>query len=277
LTLVDGGVIANSAVGAFDHFPASTGNARAIAVDVTGALAIEGAGSGIAATTQVGTTGNAGSVTVSAGRITIAAGGEVASTTAGTGAGGSVVVTTLGALVLDGAGNAATKIAASVTVPQSGPGGNVTVAAGSLTIEGGAGIASSSNGNGDAGSVTVNADRLLLNGSAAISTAARRASGGDIALTVGDLLALVGGEVTTSVKGKTANSNGGNIVIASGLTVLDHASIIAEAVAGHGGAITINQDGGAFIASAFPDSVVSATSQKGISGVVEIDGPGRII
>jgi hypothetical protein len=90
-----------------------------------------------------------------------------------------------------------TQIAASGTGPQSGPGGTVTVEAGTLTIEGGASstvgpgtggdvnitvssdivlpdpgpqITPQSTGGGDAGSITVSAVRLLMNDSAAIST-----------------------------------------------------------------------------------------------------------
>jgi large exoprotein involved in heme utilization and adhesion len=84
---------------------------------------------------------------------------------------------------------------------------------------------------------------------------------------VGDLLYLVGSEITTSVKGETGN--GGNITIDPQLMILNHSSIIAEAVAGHGGDITI--DAGQFIAST--DSTVSASSQLGISGTVLINGP----
>ena len=51
--------------------------------------------------------------------------------------------------------------------------------------------------------------------------------------------------------------------------MLDQSSIIAQAVEGHGGDIMI--DAGEFIASS--DSIVSASSQKGISGTIEIIGP----
>ena len=102
-----------------------------------------GSGSQIATLTEPGTTGNAGSVAVTAPRITIASGAEIASTTAGTGAGGSVLATTPGMLVRDGAGVVGTQIAASATGLQSGPGGSVIVNANALTVEGGAQIASS--------------------------------------------------------------------------------------------------------------------------------------
>jgi large exoprotein involved in heme utilization and adhesion len=201
-------------------------------------------------------------------------------------------------LLLDGAGNPATQIAASATGALSGPGGNVTVSAGSLTIENGAEIASStagpggggdvavtagsaialsgpgpqvaalSTGSGDAGMVTVMAANLSMNDGAAISTQAQSANGGDITVSVGDLLNLVNSGITTSVLG--AAGNGGNIVIATGLTVLDHGTIKAQAVGGNGGNITINKDSGTFVPST--ESLVSASSQEGISGVVEING-----
>ena len=85
-------------------------------------------------------------------------------------------------------------------------------------------------------------------------------------MSIGDFLYLVNSEITTSVKDKTGN--GGNINIASGLAVLDQSKIIAQAQEGNGGNILI--DAGAFVAST--DSIVSASSQKGISGVVEING-----
>ena len=104
---------------------------------------------------------------------------------------------------------------------------------------------------------------------AAISTEATTstASGGNITLHVSDFLYLVSSGITTSVKGETGN--GGNIVIDPQLAILNHSSIIAEAIEGHGGNITITA--GEFIPSS--DSTISATSQLGISGTVEINGP----
>jgi large exoprotein involved in heme utilization and adhesion len=111
--------------------------------------------------------------------------------------------------------------------------------------------------------------RLLMNNGAAISTeaATSTASGGNITLHLRDFLYLVSSEISTSVKGETGN--GGNIAIDPQLVILDHSSIIAQAVEGHGGNITITAD--QFIPSS--DSLVSASSQLGISGTVVINGP----
>jgi large exoprotein involved in heme utilization and adhesion len=193
------------------------------------------------------------------------------------------------------------QIAASATGPQSGAGGPVTVASGNLSVQGGAQIASStagpgnggdvivsvvsdmvlldpgpqitarSTGSSDAGSVTVSAGRLLLANGAGISTEAvgtrSSASGGNITLLVADMLYLTNSQISTSVKGETGN--GGNIKIDPQFIVLDRSQIVATAIAGHGGNITITAD--EFLESA--DSVVSASSQKGISGTIEIIGP----
>jgi large exoprotein involved in heme utilization and adhesion len=86
-------------------------------------------------------------------------------------------------------------------------------------------------------------------------------------LHVGDFLYLVSSSVTTSVKGETGN--GGNIAIDPQLVILNHSSLVAEAIEGHGGNITITA--GQFIPSS--DSIISATSQLGISGIIEINGP----
>jgi large exoprotein involved in heme utilization and adhesion len=298
LSIVNGGAI-SSALQPLNNLPASIGNAGSVSVNVAGLLSMGGSGSRIATDTNPGSTGNAGSVAVTAPQITIASGAEIASTTAGTGTGGSVTVTTPGALVLDGAGVANTQIAASAIGPQSGPGGSVTVAANTLTIKGGAQIASStagpgkggdvnvavasdiqlpdrgpqitaaSAGSGDAGSITVSAVRLLMNNRAAISTEAETstASGGNITLHLRDFLYLVSSEISTSVKGETGN--GGNIAIDPQLVILNHSSIKADAIAGHGGNITITAD--QFIPSA--DSSVEATSELGISGTIVINGP----
>jgi hypothetical protein len=75
------------------------GNGGQIAIDVAGGLTIDGAGSdrvltGIAASTNPGSTGNAGLVTVRAGRITIVGfGGAISVATFGQGAGGDISVT----------------------------------------------------------------------------------------------------------------------------------------------------------------------------------------
>ncbi len=285
LDILNGGLISTSTFGA--------GRAGEVSVNASGMLVIDGSGA-IASSANSGP-GDAGQVTVTAGSVTISGGGEVQSVTHASGNGGTVQVTARGPLALTDPGSG---IIASATSTASGDAGS-TVMANALTIEGGAQIASStagpgkggdinvavasdillpdrgpqitaeSTGSGDAGSITVSAVRLLMNNDAAISTkaATSTASGGNITLKVGDFLYLVSSEISTSVKGETGN--GGNIAIDPQLVILNHSSIIAQAIEGHGGNITITAD--QFIPSS--DSVVSASSELGISGTVVINGP----
>jgi filamentous hemagglutinin family protein len=283
---------------------AGPGKGGDVSVMVANAVALSGVGSagasGITTSAELGSSGDAGQVVLKAGgAIALSGGAEVASSTAGGGVGGSVNVTTPGALVLDGVGVGGTRIAASADQGSLGRAGDVTVAAGNLTVQGGAQIASStagpgkggnvsvtvtsdivlpdpgpqisarSTGSGDAGSVTVSAARLLMNNGAAISTEAEQstANARNITLDVRDLLYLVSSTITTSVSNKTGS--GGNITIDPQFLILNHSSIIAEAIEGNGGNITINAS--QYIPSA--DSIVSASSQLGISGNVVINGP----
>jgi large exoprotein involved in heme utilization and adhesion len=291
--LIAGGALAVSGGARVTSSTSGAGNAGSVLVRSESPLTLSDPGSGITASATSTASGDAGSVYVTAPQITLTTGGQIASTTAGTGAGGSVSVTAPGALVLDGAGDPDTWIAASATGPQSGPGGSVTVNANSLTIKGEAQIASTtagpgrggdldvivasdivlpdpgpqvtarSTGSGDAGSITVSARRLLMNNGAAFSTEAvtSTANGGNITLKIHDFLYLTNSEITTSVKGETGN--GGNITIDPQLVILNHSRIIADAVEGQSGNITIDAD--AFVASG--DSVVKA------SGVLRFTGP----
>jgi large exoprotein involved in heme utilization and adhesion len=191
-------------------------------------------GTQIAASATGLQSGAGGSVTVAAASLVVAGGGQIASTAGGVGKGGDIGVTAAGDITLSGNGSQ---------------------------------ITARSTGSGDAGSIMVSALDLKMTGGAAISTEAATANGGDITLAVTDFLHLVGTQITTSVKG--ARGNGGNIAIDPQLLVLDHSQIIAQAVQGHGGNITIAAD--EYFPSA--DSLVSATSSLGISGTVEIIGP----
>src|SRR5262249_37518382 len=91
LTIVSNGEIFSSTFG--------PGNAGSVAARVAGGLVIDGTGddpnfvTGISSRANAGSTGNAGSVTLTAGRLSIVNGGSIASDTSGPGDGGGVLVT----------------------------------------------------------------------------------------------------------------------------------------------------------------------------------------
>ncbi|MGH6635685.1 MAG: hypothetical protein ACRED0_05960 [Gammaproteobacteria bacterium] len=154
----------------------------------------------------------------------------------------------------------------------SGQGGDLTVTADDIFISGEeAGIvAKSTNRNPAAtsGNIRVTAnDSIRLQNQGKISVETVLADAGDIQ--INELLLLRdNSSITTSVAGGAGS--GGNINIDPVFTILDSGSrIVAQAREGAGGNIRIVSD--FFFAS--PDSFVSASSDLGIDGVVEIESP----
>ena len=291
LTLARGGSIVSNT--------SASGNGGEIALNVGGALTIDGTDrgdfvNGVSSEAAVNVPGSAGGVRVNAGSVSVVNRGFINSNTRGSGTGGSVLVTTPGTLLLDGRGAGFTEIAASALGRASDLAGTVTVSAGTLTVQGGAQIASStagpgrggdvgvtagsdirlsgpgpqisavSFGTGNAGSITVSAPRLSLRDGAAISTQTQVANGGSITIGPGDLLYLQRSAVTTSVGG--ASGNGGNITVDPRFVVLDRSVIQANAVGGNGGDVLVRAE--QLVQS--PDSAITASSQLGVSGQIFI-------
>jgi large exoprotein involved in heme utilization and adhesion len=276
------------------------GNAGNVVVTVADLLSIVGTGgsivTGIADTAGAGTSGNGGKIRVEAGAMFVSRGGSITASTDGSGDGGAVVVRTAGSLDLTGAQSG---IFASARADGTGNAGNITVAAGTLTVSGGAGISTGTAGPGAGGDIHITADEIVVTGvdrrilarsigsgnagsidivggrlsilnGAAISTEATAANGGNITLSLGQLLYLDTGQILMKSSGE-ATGSGGNITIAySPLVVLREGSRIdSSAVGGNGGNITINA--GSFLIT--PDSAVDAHSQMAISGTIEIEKP----
>jgi filamentous hemagglutinin family protein len=284
-----------SATGLIVGLTSSGGNAGDITLTASG-LTITGDNSGLATgilTDSLSTsTGNAGTVTIRVGDITLAAGGQIDSITSGSGKAGAVTVVA-GSILADGGESG---ISSNAEVGSTGNAGLVSVSASSLDVANGANITSNNHGSGDggdvtvtvvgdalvagggqigarttgagtAGTVTISAQDLTLDNAGTIATSAASGGGGDIVIHASDLVNLDFSSITTSVAGGIGN--GGNITIDPPAVVLDQSSIIAQAVAGNGGNILIS----ASVLIQSPDSLISASSQLGISGTITIAAP----
>jgi filamentous hemagglutinin family protein len=273
---------------------AGVGDAGSVEVTARGPLTLSDPSTGIVASAASTATGSAGSVMVSAPQITVTSGGQIASTTAGTGFGGPVTVTTPGALVLDGMGIAPTQIAASATGSQSGAGGPVTVQANSLTVQGGAQIASTAGGRGKGGQVgvtiagDVNLSGVSADGSTAsgITASAQQGSSGqagEVVLTAGGGIALSGGaQIASSSEG--AGGGGSVQVAAQGpLRLSDPGTgIIAPAgstVSANAGSVTVSASQITLSTGAEISSIMEGTGGVGsvsvmTPGALELDGEG---
>ena len=148
-------------------------------------------------------------------------------------------------------------------------GGNIVVdTTGQVTLAGGASITASSIGSGNAGNIALNAGSQLLVHDSSITTDAAQASGGNIAIRAVDAIHLVNSRISTSVQGGPQTS-GGNITIDPTIFTLQNGHVLAQAVQGQGGNISITA--GTFLAD--QNSVVSASSEFGLSGSVTLQSP----
>ncbi len=210
--------------------------------------------------TLINTQGDGGSITITAPVLAVA-GRSIASNTNGTGNAGDVTLNA-GRLALSAGGRIDT------STNWSGRGGTITVNAGDILLDGGSSISAKSTSSGLAGHIVLNAgNSLQLTGGSAITTESIRADGGNIDIHAGVLVSLQDSKITTTVG--AGLGNGGNITIDPTFVVLQSSQIIANAFGGNGG--NINITAGNIFES--PGSVISASSQLGVSGTVSISSP----
>jgi filamentous hemagglutinin family protein len=258
LTILSNGVISGATFGA--------GNGGSVTVRIAGGLSIDcsnGNGAfptGITSNASAGSTGNAGSVSVSAGTDE---------------------------LLLDGRGFGNTQIAASATGPRSGPAGWVAVAANARTVRGGAQIASTTAGPGKGGDIAVTvANGVTLsgsgpNGASGISAAALPGSSGR----AGGIILISGGAIALSGGAKASSStagvgSGGSVRVTAGglLSLTDPGSgIIASATSaasGDAGSVRVTAPQIALMRGA---EISSTTAGTGMGGSVSVMTPGALV
>ena len=223
---------------------------------LTGQSAIQTATSGSVA---------AANLIIKAPEILIGEKSSLSTGTSGSGAGGSIDLSARSLTIQNGGTISAET---SGTAP-SATGGSITVnTTDHVTITGGASITASSTGPGKAGDISINAGQQFDMRDSLITAKATQASGGNIDIRAIDRVRLVNSEISSSVQGG-ASTAGGNITIDPNVVVLQNSQVIAQAVQGAGGNITITTP--LFLADS--GSLVSASSQLGLNGTVTIQSP----
>lgn len=154
--------------------------------------------------------------------------------------------------------------------------GDIVINTGRLLLRDGAETAVSSLGTGDAGNLGVRAQFVFLdNQGKLLATSESGKGGGNIALDKLNLLLLNDkSEISTNADG---SGDGGNITINTDLLVaLENSDITANAIQGMGGNVRITTQG-IFGTQArerrTSESDITASSELGIDGVVEINTP----
>jgi filamentous hemagglutinin family protein len=295
LALVSGGQIEARGL------PLSTGSAGNITVQGTSGAAnsilVDGLGSGIFSTTEG--TGSGGNINLFANSVTVQNGGTLSAITSGLAptATGGVITVGVNALSLSSGGTitaASTaagpagniivqglaSLAQSVSIDGSGSGiftttagagagGNIAVNANSVALQNGARVSSSSTGAGVAGNIQINAGSALAMTNSSVTTEANQSSGGAIKITTNPdgTVQLTDSVISASVLDGTGG--GGSVNIDPQFVILNHSSILANALFGPGGNIFITTN------LLLPDSasIISASSQFGQQGTVIIQSP----
>ena len=157
----------------------------------------------------------------------------------------------------------------------SGRGGNIILETGELRVRGGALLGVASFGSADAGDINVFADDIRLDTRGTIAATTATGAGGDIILQAENSLQMRRNSlISTEANGI---GNGGNLTLdVTTLVALENSDIIANAFEGNGGNIDITTQrifGTEVRSELTPKSDISASSQFGVSGVVEISQP----
>ncbi len=268
LVVQDGAQISSGSSGA--------GSAGSLAIQakdlvlVSGFSAVKQTGrvypSTIGASTEPGSTGASGDVTLNTKFLIVEKGAVISTSSFGRGPSGTLSITA-DSVDLSDPSFSSTFTVSGLSSRSGGDqkSGDIIISSKQLSVNNGAQISVKNDSTGNAGFVEVHSDSIKLNrGSINATTAA--GEGGNIFLYSSDL------QLRDSIISATANNsgNGGNITIDTDtLATLENSAITANAFEGRGGNIRINTQG--FFLS--PDSKVTASSEKGIQGTVIINTP----
>ncbi|AFZ01066.1 filamentous hemagglutinin family outer membrane protein [Calothrix sp. PCC 6303] len=161
-----------------------------------------------------------------------------------------------------------------------GDAGNITINTGRLVVEDTSRISAKSQGLGNAGNITVRAGSIILSNQSRIDAVTTASQGGNITLKVGDILLLRQDSFISTTAGTAqAGGDGGNINFDGKFIVAipnENSDISANAFTGKGGNIQINAQGIFGIESRSKPtdrSDITATSEQGISGVINLNQP----
>ncbi|MEH1940458.1 MAG: S-layer family protein [Nostoc sp.] len=194
--------------------------------------------------------GDAGDITIAANILEATNQGNLRTSTGSGNNAGNITLKVGDRLILMGEGSGLL----ANTVPGSiGNGGNIFIqprnvtALKKVTIQDSARIAVNSQGSGKSGNIQIQAENLILDNQGLISAETASNQGGDINLSLQDLLLLRrNSQISTNAGTAQAGGDGGNITINTPFIVAvprENSNITANAFKGSGGKVTINATG----------------------------------
>lgn len=271
---------------------AGSGQAGTIAIDTGGTDpatdgTVEVLGDGRTVNTLIGaralrgSTARAGTITVRAGTVAITYGGQMTTSSLSTGDAGEITVTA-GRTVMDHrqSGYATGTGLFSLAPSQSGgAAGSIAVNGGSLELYGGAQVSTRSGGPGRAGVIDVRVDRLVVHGhigvdSSMIASQGTGSGDGGTITIVADSIALIdGGRITSNARG---SGGGGTITVtARRIDMAQGSEEVQTGIgsranpgsSGSGGTITVTADS---IGIASGARITTSTAGAGNAGTIRV-------
>jgi filamentous hemagglutinin family protein len=285
LSLTDGGRLSTSTF--------ARGNAGDIAVDITGAVILDGVAasgqrsrmaSGIASTGR----GEGGNLTVNAGSLSLIDGALLNTRTDGSGNAGNINIIVEGTIALDGiaANDKESSISSGIGQLARGEGGNITLDADLVSIKNGALIFNqiATDGSGNTGDIKITANSLTLENKAFLSSETfGQGNAGQITINSRDNVAVDSNSgILSSVASIIAKGDGGGIEITTtNLTLTNGGQINANTIGrGDAGKISINANGTIFIdgkdTQNSPSGIFSAVTDTAIGNAIGIGDAGGI-
>nr|ALT22079.1 filamentous hemagglutinin family domain-containing protein [Anabaena sp. XPORK15F] len=264
---------------------------NSVEITKSGNIFVESTGTGVAGSLNINTdqflisdgakisasnnNGAGGSINITANKFTANNAAQLVSSTSGNAEAGNIVLKVKDNITLDGVN---TGIFASTNPGSSGDSGSINIDPEIMIIQNGAGIGVNSKGTGKGGDISLKANTLTLDNNAFITADTASNQGGEIYLTIGNLLFLRHDSNISATAGKIgAGGNGGNINIDAPFILgvaTENSDITANAFSGNGGNITINAQsivGLEFREKQTDFSDITASSKFGLSGNVEIN------
>ena len=211
-------------------------------------------------------TGNAGDLTLNSDFVLIKDGGTISSSTKNAGNAGDVDIKAQNIEVTGTSSNGDLLSKIIATSEADTPAGFLEIVTDKLKVTDGAEIAVSNTGLGDAGNLTITADEINLDRNGNLRAEVNQGERGNINLITNNLFLNNNSRIDAQAFN---DATGGNISIdnTQNIVLRGNSQINANATRGNGGNIEINTQG-YFIS---PDSLVTASSDFGLDGTVEID------
>jgi len=301
-------ILQGAKIGADSGGTGQGGNIQISINDLVKLEGLDGAGYGSFITTnsqgKTAYAGNGGTIELIAGRLQLADGAQIATSTFGPGQGGKLTVKVAKTATLSGqdqsengfrsglltasegqmddAGDGGTIVLVvgdlrlaengEITAETLGPGvgGNINIQAQTVKLTESS-ILASSDAQGDAGRVVLAIGDKLQMRNSSIETKAESADGGTMKITAPSYIYLINSQITASVSEE--RGSGGNITLKPQFIILDNGEILAKAKRGKGGNINIVTTGIYSYRNKPIKDVINASSEFGVDGEVKINSP----